>query len=242
MLINITIPVFNEETILRENVAQIFSFCKNNLLDDWFVVMADNASTDKTAKISKEIIARQEANGQTSPRQIKYLFLSKKGKGLAIKEAWQKFSADYYIFMDADLATDLEALPRLIKELKNGADIVIGSRYLPESKNKRSVLRKIISKIYRFLSRLWLGLSFSDLPCGFKGVNHRVVMKTLPNVKNNEWFFDTELLYRAHKNGYKIKETPVVWTETPNQKRKSKVGIIKVGLTYLKSLMEIKRD
>lgn len=235
--INLVIPLYNEELILTENVKKILDFIAgdaNLRSQSWQIVLADNGSTDKTAEIAKKIAG------------IKYLFIPQKGKGRAIKEGWQRFPADYYIFMDADLSTDLEALPRLIAELEKGADIVIGSRYLPAAKIKRSLSRQIISKIYRFLAKTWLGLPFSDLPCGFKGVNQKIVVGAngrsplLPQIKNNEWFFDTELLYRSYQAGYKIKEIPVIWTGMINQKRKSRVGLIKVSWGYLKELWRTK--
>ena len=234
--INLTIPLYNEELVLSENVIKILEFLKYSGLDDkytWRIILANNSSTDKTEAVAK-IFAQQ------FPQKVFYLYLLQKGKGLAIKTAWQKFPTDYYVFMDADLATDLEALPRLVQELENGADLVIGSRYLPDSKTERSLTRLLISKIYRGLARVWLGLPFSDLPCGFKGVNHKLITSLISRIKNNEWFFDTELLFRAHRAGYKIKEIPVVWTETFNQKRKSRVGIIRVSWNYLKELSKLK--
>lgn len=241
--INLTIPIHNEELILAENVKKILDFITrayNYAPLQFQIILADNGSTDRTSTIAKKIAAEVETNGRSSLQQIDYLFLPQKGKGRAIKEGWQKFPADYYVFMDADLSTDLEALPRLIEELKRGTDIVIGSRYLPAAKIKRSLSRQIISKIYRFLAKAWLGLPFSDLPCGFKGVNQKIIKEILPQVKNNEWFFDTELLYQAYQKGYQIKEIPVSWTETINQKRKSRVGLIRVSWGYVKELWKIK--
>ncbi|MEK7508914.1 MAG: glycosyltransferase [Patescibacteria group bacterium] len=267
--INLTVPLYNEELVLSENVVKILDFLKHSSLDNiynWQIVLANNSSTDKTEAIARELSVsfpppicrprergdpvegrlQRESSGQSTGSPLKagmtitYLFIPQKGKGLAIKTAWQKFPTDYYVFMDADLATDLEALPRLVQELENGADLVIGSRYLPDSKTERSLARLLISKIYRGLARVWLGLPFSDLPCGFKGVNHKLITSLISRIKNNEWFFDTELLFRAYRAGYKIKEIPVTWTETPNQKRKSRVGIIRVSWNYLKEMFCLK--
>ncbi len=238
--INLTLPIYNEETILKENVQKILDFLGSSGLNDHYqlwIILVDNASTDQTATIAQNFIPLL---GKEGLGEVDYLFIPQKGKGLAIKTAWEKFRADYYIFMDADLATDLEALPRLIQELENGADLVIGSRYLPQSKTQRSFARLLISKIYRQIAKTWLGLPFSDLPCGFKGVNHKLITSLIPLIKNNEWFFDTELLFRAHRAGYQIKEIPVTWTETLNQKRKSRVGIIRVSWNYLKALLRLK--
>lgn len=228
--INLTLPLYNEQTILAENVEKILNFIHNDQYE-WQIILADNNSTDNTPLIAMVLEKKY-------PKKINYLRIDKKGKGLAIKTAWQKFPADYYIFMDADLSTDLSALPRLIEELKNNADIVIGSRYLPESQIHRSLLRLFVSKISRWFIAKWLKLPLTDFACGFKGVNQKIIQNILPQIKNKQWFFDTEMLCRAHRAGNTIKEIPVIWTETLNQKRKSKVGLIKVGWEYIKEVIK----
>lgn len=235
LLINLAIPIYNEELILAENTKKILDYLSdhNNLGFDWQIILADNASTDQTPIIGKKL-------AQQFPDKIKYLRLEQKGKGLAVKTAWQLFPANYYLFMDADLSTDLEALPRLLDELKNGVDVAIGSRYLPGSKINRSLLRTFISKTLRLIINTWLKLPLTDLPCGFKGVSRKIVDVLLPQVKNNEWFFDTELLYLAYQQKYNIKEIPVNWQETHNQKRKSRVGIFQVSWNYLKEIYKLK--
>lgn len=156
----IVFPVYNEEEILEKNCLKVFDFCRKNLTDEFEFVIANNGSTDNTSEIAKKL-------GESVPA-VKYLFLKEKGrKGGAVKTAWQRYRADYYIFMDIDLATDLSALPVLVNELKNGADLVIGSRYLKESLLKRSLFRKMISLFYNFLTKTFFNCPFNDLAIGF---------------------------------------------------------------------------
>lgn len=237
--INLVIPLYNEEVALQENFTKIFNFVQTTpylFSYQWMIVLTDNGSTDKTKKIAQKIT--ETTNKSQSSIASYYLRLDEKGKGLAIKTAWQKFPADYYIFLDADLSTDLSALPRLIEELENNADIVIGSRYLTGSHTNRSPLRLFISTINRWFAASWLELPLSDFSCGFKGVNQKIIQNILPLIKNKQWFFDTEMLCRAKRAGYTIKEIPVIWTETLNQKRKSKVGLLKVGWEYIKEVIK----
>jgi hypothetical protein len=67
------------------------------------------------------------------------------------------------------------------------------------------------------------------------------VKKLVPQVKNNEWFFDTEFLFLAQKNGFKIKEIPVRWTEKPDRRRKSKVNVITTSLNYINEIWRLKK-
>jgi len=228
--INITIPVYNEEQILEANVLRLFDFCQKNLLDQWQIIIADNASTDQTKAIAQKL-------SQIHPQIICFSLLQK-GKGLAIKQSWQNFLADYYIFMDADLSTNLAALPALIHELKNSQfDLVVGSRYLPDSQLKRTWIRIIISKIYNLLVQILFNCPVKDMANGFKGTNQKIIANVLPLVQNNKWFFDSELILLAHLNGYQIKEIPVVWQEA---KRQTRLSVWQISWEYLKELLKLK--
>jgi len=228
----IVIPAYNEALILEENIIKLFNFAKKKLTADWRIVIADNNSTDKTAEIAKRLAAKFP--------EITYLFISQKGKGIAIKTAWQKNSADIYCFMDADLATDLSALLALVAGIMEGNDIVIGSRYHPQSILKRSFVRKLISQGYRSVLKIFLGLKIQDAPCGFKAINNKVKENILPQVKNQKWFFDSELVILAEKQGYKIKEIPINWRDFRKGRDKSRVKTLSLSWSYLKEVLELR--
>lgn len=229
-MINITIPVFNEEEILHENILKIYNFLKEHISDPWFIVIANNGSTDKTELIAKELIKHNMG--------IRLLYIEKPGKGEAIKQGWQKFEADIYCFMDADLATDLKDLPNLISQVKNGYDIAIGSRYVKGAQVKRTIFRKIFSFVYRILVKLMFNSLIKDFPCGFKAINKKVLEKIVPKIKDNAWFFDSELLILAEKEKFKIKEIPVSWHDP---ERQSKVKVLNTARAYVRKLFELKR-
>lgn len=234
MKIAIAIPVFNEEAVLEKNALRLYNFLKKNPLGEWKIIIADNASTDKTGEIGRNLAANYE--------RVKYLRLDENGKGRAIRAAWENELADVYCFMDADLATDLSSLPKLVSAIgQENYDLAAGSRFLPKSRIQRSILRKFVSRVYRFCLHGSLGLKTKDAPCGFKAVNRKIVESILPKVKNNEWFFDTEMIFLAEKNNYRIKEIPISWTEHKNARRKSRVKFIKVSLRYLKEIWRLKK-
>jgi len=229
--INIVIPVYNEEKILEKNISQVINYCQTNLKDIWQIIIADNASNDRTANLAKKLASQNS--------KIIYYYLPKKGKGLAIKQAWQNFPADFYVFMDADLSTDINALTKLITILKNnGADLVIGSRHLKESQLKRSWARIIISKIYNYLIKILFNCQIKDVANGFKAANQKIIADVLPLVKNNKWFFDSELVLLANFKKYRIKEIPINWQE--NLERASRVNIWQTSWEYLKELIKLK--
>lgn len=228
-MILIVLPCYNEEKILEKNVSFLLSFCQKNLKEDFMIVIADNNSQDGT----REIFQKLENDS------VKYLFIPQQGKGLAVKTAWQRFEADIYCFMDADLATDLSSLPDLIQAIRQGYDVCLGSRPHILSKVKRSFFRKIFSFGYSFLFRVVLASKITDAPCGFKAISQRAKKEILPLVKNEKWFFDSELVVLAEKQGRKIKEIPVKWTEPEG--RKSRVGIWRTSWEYWKLLWQMRK-
>lgn len=207
--VNIVIPVYNEEKELADSVGTLRTYLSDHLTDfSWRITIADNASRDRTLAIAREL-------SRTYP-EVSYVHLPQKGRGRAVKFAWQKDMADIEAYMDVDLSTDLTHLPPLIRSLTRGYDIAIGTRNAQGSRvYGRTMLRTLTSKSYIALIKIFFWVHFSDAQCGFKAVTRRVVREIVPEVLDNEWFFDSELLILAEKMGYRIYEEPVTWIDNP---------------------------
>lgn len=227
-MISIVLPVHNEEQILEQNIRKLIEFLD---WDNYKIIIADNASTDKTSEIGRNLSLEFP--------NIIYHRLEKKGKGLAVLSSWQKYPADFNVFMDIDFSTDLSALPKLID---NNYDIVIGSRRHSGSVVERSFSRRLISNNLNLLLQTIFKTKIKDTACGFKAINKKVLDEILPKIKNKTWFFDTEMLILAEKGGYKIKEVSVEWTETPEKNRKSSVGLSSTIFDYLKEIWRLRRS
>jgi len=197
------------------------------------IVFTDNNSNDNSKNIIIDSIKDLE--------NFEYNYIAQQGKGVAIKKTWENYLSDYdiFIFLDADLATDLQAFHEVVKGMESN-DLVIGDRFHSESNVIRTKKRLLISKMYRLVINKILKSKISDFPCGFKAVNKKVIESILPNVQNNTWFFDSELVYIAEKNKYKIKQIPVNWKDPRSKINKSKVNIFKVSLEYLKEIIRLK--
>ncbi len=237
MLIEFCLPVYNEELILKSNVLMLLSYCrKQNFNFDWQIVIIVNGSSDATLNISKDLSKQYY-------KFIKYVNIKKAGRGQALKKYWLSSKADIVSYMDIDLAVSLNDIPNLILPIiKNKADLVIGSRLLPNSNIKRSFLRELSSQGYNFLSRLILKYKFSDLQCGFKAIKLNKFKTIAPYIKNEQWFFDTELVVWAKRFNFKIKEIPVNWEENRYDKRKSKVNVIRDSIKFLINLIKLKKQ
>ncbi len=224
------IPVYNEERDLERSVTTLRRFLlENGQRWDWRVVVADNASIDRTLAIAQDLTARW-------PGQVGVVHLDQKGRGRALRRAWTDSDADVVCYMDVDLSTDLLHLPQLINALTSGYDVAFGSRLAPGAKVTRGLKREFISRSYNQIIKLFFWHQFWDAQCGFKGVTRRVVKDVIPLVQDQAWFFDTELLLIAEKNGYRLKEIPVAWVDDPD----SRVKIVKTAWEDLKGLWRLK--
>ena len=140
--------------------------------------------------------------------------------------------------MDVDLSTSLEHLGELIGSIADqGYDIAVGSRLMPQSRTTRSLNREIISRIYNVFIKAVLFTRFSDAQCGFKAISRKAVEQIIPQVADQSWFFDTELLVLAEKRGYRIKDIPVVWVEDDD----SRVKIVQTGWDDIKGVVRLRK-
>ena len=225
----LVIPVYNEEKILENSIKKLYFYMNKNIKEKWKIIIANNASIDKTKEIANKLSQKLHF--------VEAIHLKKKGRGNALKYVWSHYKADVYSYCDVDLATPIFHLKELFKNILNGNNIVIGSRYLNNSNSKRTIKRLILSKGYIYLIKLFFKTRLSDFQCGFKAIDKKVVNKILPEINNKEWFFDTELLILAEQSHrYKIKEIPINWTENKD----TKVKILKTVFNYINNLIKIK--
>jgi len=206
--VDVVIPVYNEERDLARSVGVLWDFLHENMSWRWQITVADNGSVDGTLDIAKAL-AQQYPN-------VGYIHLEQKGRGRALRRAWLESQADVVSYMDVDLSTKLDAFPKLLRALEEGYDVAIGSRLMSGSRTTRSLTRETTSRGYNLLIKAMFFPSFGDAQCGFKAVKRAVAQELIPFVKDQAWFFDTELLLLAERKGYRIKQVPVEWVEDPD--------------------------
>ena len=226
--VDITIPVYNEEEVLPRTIATLTEFLENHLPNPWQVTIADNASTDSTQAVS-EMLCRKHPG-------VNYLRIPQKGRGRALKIAWLDSHADIVSYMDADLSTDLSHFPQLIQALESGSHIAVGSRLSKESQVSRGFKREFISRSYNRLINVMFFTGLPDAQCGFKALTRATAEVILPNIQNNTWFFDTELLIIGAKRGFKISSVPVRWIDDPT----STVNVVSTAKEDLKGLLRLR--
>lgn len=229
--VDITIPVLNEHRVIESNLSTLASYLSAECPYDWSITIADNGSTDGTGSLAESFAATNE--------RIRAIRLDRPGRGGALKAAWSTSDADVVAYMDVDLSTGLESLQPLLEPIvQDEADISIGSRLAPGAVIERSTQREVISRIYNVIAQKSLGYKVHDAQCGFKAIRSNLARGLIPRIEDDSWFFDTELLVLAWRDGLRIKEIPVRWVEDDD----SRVRIMSTALDDLRGIWRVSRS
>ena len=228
--VDVVLPVYNEETDLPRAVDRLRASLAEHLPVTWRIVVTDNGSTDGTLAIA-EGLSRDHPD-------VRVLHLPEKGRGRALKRAWLESDAPVVSYMDVDLSTDLACFPPLVAAITDeGYDVAIGSRLARGARvSQRSPKREVLSRGYVALIRALFWTRFTDAQCGFKALSREAARRLLSRVRDDFFFFDTELLITAEKRGMRIKEVPVVWVDDPD----SRVNIPRTVAQDLRGLMRLR--
>jgi putative flippase GtrA len=226
--VEIVVPVYNEAPHLAERITELRLFLDRSFPFRTLVTVVDNASTDDTFALATHL-------AETTPG-VAALHLPRKGRGYALRTAWMSSTAPVVAYMDVDLSTSLSALLPLVAPLLSGQrDVAIGTRLARGSHVIRGPKRELISRAYNLLLKVSVRGRFSDAQCGFKALRREAALQLLPLIKDDEWFFDTELLVAAQRLGLRISEVPVDWVDDPD----SRVRILRTALNDLRGVWRI---
>lgn len=229
--LDVVVPVFNEERVLERSIQRLAEYLEVHVPFPAVITIADNASTDGTLAIAQRLAA--------SRANVSVVHLDRKGRGRALRAVWSASDAEVLVYMDVDLSTDLDGLLPLVAPLLSGhSDVAIGTRLARGARVVRGPKREFISRAYNALLRIALGARFSDAQCGFKAIRADRARAVLPLVRDDEWFFDTELLVVAERAGLRIHEVPVDWVDDPD----SRVDIVATALADLRGIARLGRS
>ena len=224
--VSVVIPLYNEAGCIGTNLSHIDDHL-STLTWAYELILVDDGSVDSTKAICGNIIDRN-----SHVRLISYPV--NRGKGHAVRTGMLEANGKYVIFTDADLAVPVHFIATFLKELDSGISVVIGSRHLPESslKVREDPLRQFLGEIFRWFTRLNLGLRVTDVTCGLKGFEKKAALDIFSRSRIERWGYDAEILFLAKKLGYTIGEIPVDWYHSFDSK-------VRVGSACIKTLTEI---
>ena len=233
MTTDIVIPAYSGNMDdVQNNTPTLYSFLEENFSKiQWRITIAYNGN-------SSTEIPRLIAFAKKYPR-VRLTRVEKAGKGAAILNAINETKASILIYLDADMATNITALPALFqKMIDEEADIVSGSRYHPQSTIRRNPTRLLVSWVYTHIFLRMIGARFTDPQCGFKAIRVGTIRDILPYVKDSWFFFESELELVAQRRGLKIVEIPIDWKEMTN----SSVKLVPTIVNFLGNMKRMMFD
>jgi hypothetical protein len=204
--VSVVLPAYDEEGSIEETVRVSLATLADFLPEGSFeVIVAEDGCSDRTPEIAARM-ARED------PR-VRHVHSDERlGRGGALERAFRAARGGTLVYYDTDLATDMTHLEELVESVRTeGYDVATGSRRMPGQRQPRETERGVASDGYNTLVRLVLRSSLRDHQCGFKAFDREVLSALLPAVRDEHWFWDTELLVKAQRRGYRVKEFPVDW-------------------------------
>lgn len=230
LALSVIIPAYNEETLLPAYLAKILIYLELQGLT-YEVIVVDDGSTDGTSTAVERIRAK-------NPRVQLVRLTRNHGKGYAVRSGMLMASGRLRLFADADGATSIEELERLMKAIGRGADVAVASRALHDDSCSVQVrlFRKFIGTVFNLIVKIFAIRGINDTQCGFKLFTAEVADKVFPIQSISGFAFDVEILYVCRKRGYRIAEVPINWTEIMG----TKVKVVRDSWRMLKDLIQIR--
>ncbi len=210
--LSVVIPAFNEAARIAATLDEIRRYAAGAFAR-FEIVVVDDSSRDATAEIVASL--------QGSVPQIRLLrFPVNRGKGASVGEGMRAASSELLLMCDADLSTPIGEMETLLPWIGRGADVVIGSRALKDSRVqvRQPLHRESMGKLFGVAMRTMTGVSFRDTQCGFKLFTRQAARRIFGLTRISRFAFDVEVMVIARATGLKVEEVPVAWSNTPDTK------------------------
>ena len=230
MKFSLCIPMYNEESIIRDTARQLSDYMTANF-EDYEIIFANDGSKDGCDKAVEEL-------NLPCVRVVGYE--QNRGKGYAVRTAMLAAEGDIIMFTDADLAYGTEVIKRVYETFMANPDaqMVIGSRNLSKDGYEGyTAIRKLASKVYIKVLSIVGGFRLSDSQCGCKAFEGKAAKEIFSRCEVDRFAFDFECILWAVKFGMKIVEMPV---KIINH-RESKVNVLRDSFKMVRDILKMKK-
>lgn len=211
MYLSVIIPAKNEEKHIKSTVESISRYLSGRDLEHEIIVVTDG-STDKTNEIVQSMLP-------AIPTLQLVNYPKNRGKGYAVRQGMLKARGQYRLFTDADNATSIDHIEKMMPYFDKGYGVVIGSigiKGAEVSSGSEPIWRRLFGMMGNLFIQVMAVPGIKDTQRGFKIVTVKAAEDIFPKMTIDRWGFDIEMLALARKFGYKIKEVPIKWKNDPN--------------------------
>ena len=193
---SVVIPVFNEEEVVLESANKIYKICLE-MNKPFEIIFSENGSTDNTVKLIDTFIRDKDNCFMINNNFANY--------GLALKNGFESVKNDIVISFDIDYFSKKFLVQAL--QLNENIVALVASKRLSESEDERTLIRKMATSVFVFILKLLFRTSLTDTH-GMKAIRKDNIEKEINNVISTQDIFDTELLIRIERSGFRISEVP----------------------------------
>jgi dolichyl-phosphate beta-glucosyltransferase len=228
--LSIVIPAYNEQARLPRTVLETIRWCTAQNLN-FEVIIADDGSRDETLALGRLF--------EESDVRIRTLACPHMGKGATVRMGILNAKGRFVLFMDADGATPLSEIPKLLAAVEDGQDVAIGSRVVPrtgEAEVKTSLHRHVIGRVFALFVHLFAIGGIADTQCGFKIFRREAAAAIFSRQKIVGFAFDVEILFIARRLSLSVAEIPINWVAQPG----SKVNLVTDSIRMLRDISLIR--
>jgi glycosyltransferase involved in cell wall biosynthesis len=229
--LSLIVACYNEETHLKESVRQTVEVLDNT---SWTyeIIFIDDCSQDRTREVIDEILV------QYKDKNVSKLFHERnKGRGGTVADGFRIAQGDIVGYIDIDLEVHARYIPSMVIGIRNGADVTTALRIYKVQ--PRLFLRFILSTGYRWLMQTMLQADLQDTETGYKFFKRAQVLSILDQVKDEGWFWDTEIMVHSLLSGFKIVEIPCLFIRRYD--KKSTVNVFQDTIEYLGNLWKFRQ-
>lgn len=219
MKLSVLVPVYNEEKTLDAIFGKVFEIERSSLIDELEVVAVDDCSKDGSLSILRKY---------ADTGKIK-LFRHEKnqGKGAAVRTAVANSTGDYVIFQDADLEYDPQDILKMLDfAVKNGADVLYGSRFLEKKTSPLGKFHYFVNAGLTTFSNLFTGLSLTDMETCYKMFRGKIIKEI--NIEEDRFGLEPEITAKVAKicteKDLVLKEIPISYSPRRSEEGK-KIGV-----------------
>jgi dolichyl-phosphate beta-glucosyltransferase len=220
--LSIVIPAYDEQACLPRTVIETLHWCMTRNLD-FEIIIAGDASLDKTLALARLF--------EDNDARLRVFSSPRMGKGAAVQVGMLNAKGRFVLFMDADAATPLDEIPKLLAALEEGYDVAIGSMVVKspgEVAVKTPFHRRFGGRTFAFFANLFAFEGIAVTQCGFKMFRREAAAAIFSRQKTVGLAFEVEILFLARQLALSTIEIPINWAVKPGSKVKFTTNSIKM--------------
>jgi glycosyltransferase involved in cell wall biosynthesis len=227
--LSLVLPCYNEAQHWERSVAEIIRVLE---AARWTfeLIFVDDASRDATPEL-----IRSWAAERAQPRAVTLFHTANLGRGRCVSDGFRAARGEFVGYLDIDLEVAPHYIPPALLALRAGADVCVGRRLY--QLNLRNLYRHILSRGYARLARLLLGWPYRDSEAGFKFFRRGAAQAILPYLTHAGWFWDTEVMFYAHRLRLQVVELPCLYQRRAD--KNSTVRPLRDSLDYAVNLARL---